>query len=330
MYRPIPADAVAAMPPSSAEAVKQLAKEIVHRHGDRQLDTPELLTDLEVLRRSTDPGIASKLVDFRQNGTPAGLMLITGLPVDSPLSPTPGNGQFSGAWTDLAVSTVAQLVLMSHLGDVISYADEKAGRLVQDVCPVPGAESLQENSGSRLLELHTEDGFHPNMPHFVGLMCLRGDHEGTAYTLGCGIGSVLERLDEETVEALRRPEFRIRFASSFTGGESTKYSDAIPILSGPRADPDLCVDFHAMEGDTLGAKKALGVLEGLFQEALIGVVLKPGDLLVIDNRRAVHGRTAFKPRYDGTDRWLRRCFVVNDIRRSRGHRRAGSRVHREI
>ncbi len=330
MFRQIPPDAVVALPPSSAEAVKQLAKEIVHRHGDRPLDTPAILTDLEVLRRSTDSEVAAKLVDFRQHGTPAGLMLVTGLPLDTPLPPTPADGQFAGHWMDLAVSSVAQMSLMSHLGDVIAYADEKDGRLVQDVCPVPGAETLQENSGSKLLELHTEDGFHPNMPHFVGLTCLRGDHDGTAYTLGCGIGTVLPQLDEATVESLRRPEFRIRFARSFTGDGPTKYSDAIPILSGPVDDPDLCVDFHAMEGGTIEARKALGLLEDVFREALIGVVLKPGDLLILDNRRAVHGRTAFQPRYDGADRWLRRCFVVRDIRASRGYRRPGSRVHQEI
>jgi len=43
------------------------------------------------------------------------------------------------------------------------------------------------------------------------------------------------------------------------------------------------------------------------------VVLDDGDLLVIDNDRAVHGRTAFTPRYDGTDRWLRRALVVTSL-----------------
>jgi L-asparagine oxygenase len=36
-------------------------------------------------------------------------------------------------------------------------------------------------------------------------------------------------------------------------------------------------------------------------------------LLIIDNRRAVHGRTAFTPRYDGRDRWLKRAYLVSDL-----------------
>ena len=43
------------------------------------------------------------------------------------------------------------------------------------------------------------------------------------------------------------------------------------------------------------------------------VVLSDGDVLVIDNDRAVHGRTPFVPRYDGTDRWLKRALVVREL-----------------
>src|SRR5690606_2405427 len=34
-----------------------------------------------------------------------------------------------------------------------------------------------------------------------------------------------------------------------------------------------------------------------------------GDLLLIDNDVAVHGRAPFRPRYDGSDRWLKRTLV---------------------
>lgn len=43
------------------------------------------------------------------------------------------------------------------------------------------------------------------------------------------------------------------------------------------------------------------------------VRLEPGDLLVVDNRRAIHGRSAFPARYDGFDRWLQRMYVARDL-----------------
>ena len=50
------------------------------------------------------------------------------------------------------------------------------------------------------------------------------------------------------------------------------------------------------------------------------MVLEPGDLLVIDNNVAVHGRSPFTARFDGHDRWLQRSFVVADLAPSAGER----------
>ena len=55
-------------------------------------------------------------------------------------------------------------------------------------------------------------------------------------------------------------------------------------------------------------------------------MLEPGDLLVIDNNVAVHGRTPFVARFDGTDRWLQRTFVVADLAPSAADR-DGPRDH---
>jgi len=41
--------------------------------------------------------------------------------------------------------------------------------------------------------------------------------------------------------------------------------------------------------------------------------LEPGDLLIINNRKVMHGRSEFIPRYDGQDRWLQRVYVTNDL-----------------
>jgi hypothetical protein len=48
-------------------------------------------------------------------------------------------------------------------------------------------------------------------------------------------------------------------------------------------------------------KKAAELAEGVF--------LTQGDLLIINNKRTVHARTSFTPRFDGSDRWLKKIFV---------------------
>ncbi|MGY2063643.1 TauD/TfdA family dioxygenase, partial [Nocardia gipuzkoensis] len=45
-------------------------------------------------------------------------------------------------------------------------------------------------------------------------------------------------------------------------------------------------------------------------------VLHPGELLLVDNDVVVHGRVPFTPRYDGTDRWLKRVNIRLPRRRT--------------
>jgi|SRR5579871_3711636 len=296
----------------------------------KEIDDHELLVNAEVAIRQASSDLAASLIHFRLLGSRDGIMLLRGLPIDHPVPRTPPGGCFTRSWRELTVSTISQLMIMSVLGDVISYADEKGGQLIQDICPVPGAERRQENTGCTLLELHTEDGFHPNKPDFLSLLALRSDHGKQAITVASGIRVVLPRLEPEVVQVLYQPWYRIKLASSFVGTRVTAFSRPNPVLSGCPSDPDLCVDFHGIEPLNDVARQALEELRHHILGSLVGVVLEPGDMLIVDNRKAVHGRTDFSPRYDGHDRWLRRCFAVADIRRSQPMRYRSSRVHRPL
>jgi L-asparagine oxygenase len=289
------------------------------------LDSERALTAAALAGCALPTRLIAALMSFRCTGNDYGTLSVENMPVDAGLPPTPSDGRLPD-WEVAPVATIAQLAVSSHLGDVIGFSDEKDGQLVQDVIPVRGAEDRQENSGSAFLELHTEDGFHPFKPDFLTLLCLRPDHAGRAYTITGAVARILPRLSRVCVETLRQPLFRIRYSSSFAWMGSAGFSEPVAVLSGPLADPVLIADFHAMEPLTLAARWALEELETVLKGALVGTVLRAGALLVVDNRAAVHGRTAFTARYDGTDRWLRRCFTVADLRQSRGFRVRGSRA----
>ncbi len=304
-----------------------------HLHRDERwhLDSADLMLDCDLAMRREGPiDIVRALAAFRHEGNEDGALLLRNLPIDNPLPATPEGGNHDDDWLSIGVSTVVQLMVMNVLGDVISYADEKDGRIIQDVVPLPGAEQRQENSGSCLLELHTEDGFHPERPRFISLLGLRPDREQQAWTVASGIRRALRRLDGGTRATLARPIYRIRLASSFVGGRTDLWSAPMAVLQGGPTDPDLCVDFHALTTDDPAGARALGLLRRALLEGLHGHVLDAGDLLVVDNDKAVHGRTAFTPHHDGADRWLRRCFAVGDLRRSAHRRMPWSRVHDRI
>lgn len=292
------------------------------------LDDEGLLGAAAHAGRSLPERLLDTLERFREPGNTGGAILIRNLPLDDEAGPTPADG-YLGHWSALPVATFVQLAVTSVVGEVIGYADEKSGNLIQDIVPIAGARERQENSGTVYLELHTEDGFHPHKPEFVTLLCIRPDHERAGTTVVGAVHDALPLLSPACEAVLREPLFRLRVSSSF-GGRSDDMTGPIAVLSGPPHDLELIADFNAMEPQSDSARHALHELKRAMLALLQGAQLEAGDLLVVDNRAAVHGRTAFLARYDGNDRWLRRCLAVSDLDQSREARPAGSRVLRPV
>lgn len=188
---------------------------------------------------------------------------------------------------------------------------------MRNVVLVPGREESQSNAGSTPFELHVENAFHPHRPDCGGLFCLRTDHLSTGGTLLSSIRRTLPLLPEDTVRVLRGERCTTSPPPSFRGGDAgVRHA----VLSGDPDDPDVKVDFHATSAEDDEAKVALEQLRTAFLEAATTLVLRPGEMAFVDNRIALHGRTAYAPRYDGHDRWPHRTFVHLDHRRTRGNR----------
>ncbi|MFJ6215514.1 TauD/TfdA family dioxygenase [Streptomyces sp. NPDC092296] len=258
---------------------------------------------------------------FRHDAGLDGTLTISNLPLGAePLPPTPTVPES----VERAVTGPAAVAVLlgCELGALIAFRGEKQGALVQNVVPVPALAASQSNGGSVRLEFHTENAFHPHRPDFVGLLCLRSAHEDQVGTQVASVRRAFPLLDEADRTVLQEPRFVTDPPPSFhaAGLQPAEPPRAQPVLSGAPEDPDICVDFHATRALDEHAARSLTRL----REALVAVrtdaVLRPGDMIFVDNRIVVHGRVAFTPRYDGNDRWLHRVFVHLDHRRSRRNR----------
>ncbi|GHH43360.1 TauD/TfdA family dioxygenase [Lentzea cavernae] len=261
--------------------------------------------------------------EFRRHSGPAGAMIVRGLPVDeAALPPTP---TVRGS-VQRATSTPAALLVMTAcgLGDPGAFLAEKSGALVQDVVPVPGQEQFQGNAGSVDLMMHNENAFHPHRPDHVMLLCLRPDHERVAGLSTASIREALPLLTQDARTRLSRPEFSTQPPPSFGAGGGAQPSH--PVLAGDLGDPAVQVDFAATVALTPEAEAALAELSGALASVARTVRMGSGDLAIVDNRTSLHGRTAFRPRYDGRDRWVQRTFAFADLRRSRDFRPSDSYV----
>lgn len=281
------------------------------------VDDPGWLAAARLLSNRLPGALRERLREHRHDAGRDGLLLIRGLPVEeAALPPTPTRSE--SVEREATVPACLQLLVAFQLGEPGAFADEKSGALVQNIVPVPGREEQQSNAGSVVFEMHVENAFHRHRPDFVMLSCLRNDHEGRARLRVAPLRRALPRIDPQSAAALAAARFVTAPPTSFGGRDEPARPH--PVLDGDPADPNVRVDFsttHALDEE---GKRALARLQEAFEATMLELPLRCGDLAVLDNRLALHGRTAFVPRYDGGDRWLHRTFVHLDGRRTRGAR----------
>lgn len=241
------------------------------------------------------PDLGRSLTQLRARLGCAGVTRIRGLPTPpNGLRTTPSRHfieerQLTGheRWL-AAVST--------QLGHAISYADWHDGDLIQNLYPLR-TDALRQNASNAVrLEMHTETAFRQNSPDFVVLLCLRADPSANtifvdATRLQASLGARKSRLLRDVAFGFD-PNSDSRYALSTRVGEGVRFQFA-----------------EALLGYTPQHDAVLTELKMLMVELGQPVTLTQGDLLVIDNTHVVHGRSAYLPRYDGTDRWLQRCLV---------------------
>ena len=79
------------------------------------------------------------------------------------------------------------------------------------------------------------------------------------------------------------------------------------VLSSPLEDPVLRYDGELMYSPSREHQEALELVHSVYVEHRSGVALKAGDVLIIDNSRAIHGRSPFRPQWDRGDRYICRA-----------------------
>ena len=85
-----------------------------------------------------------------------------------------------------------------------------------------------------------------------------------------------------------------------------------PIISGDCNDPKLLFDQDLMFGVNEDADNLKKKIIDIYYKDRNEHNLQTGEIILIDNMRAVHGRSPFYPKYNGDDRFLIRCFAVYD------------------
>ena len=278
---------------------------------------------------------------FRNNDTQFddGYLVISTIPIQEELDvknvqTPPDNKQHIGETTVIAK---IQAFFNQLLGQMIAYEAEGDGCLFQDMVPNKSLSKTQTSLGSTVeLEIHTEQAFSKWKPDFLSLACLRSDPEAKTYVLHKH--DIMKNLTEYQRGLLYKPLWTIGIDMSFKMNKNIEFIEKdmrgpMPIIHKDGVDKDpiraewlekgyyscdqindkLVFDQDLMNGITEEAERLKKDIIQIYYDHRKSYVLQQGDILILDNRRVVHGRSSYQPKFDGEDRFILRSFVLKDF-----------------
>ncbi len=275
--------------------------------------------------------------DFAMNPCAPGAMIVSGLPTDPQLPPTPLDGERAPERASY-VGEAVLLGLAALIGEPIGYETEKQGQIIHNLIPIKGAETTQSNRGSSsFLSFHNDsvydssDHFHVNNPDFLILYGHRADPARTAKTFYVSAKTLQRVLPDEIVATLSKPHFRMAAPANFTdliNGGKKYWSKPMPILFGDLVHPEIAVAANGVKALTDTAQAALEALTAACQnpDNHTEVLVDSGTALLINNRKGLHARSSFKATYSDKERWLLRA----NIRQNTWQMRARMTAHNMV
>lgn len=175
------------------------------------------------------------------------------------------------------------------LGSIdVGIDEELLGPVIMHLRYDPGKKSdLPAYFTSNEFPLHTDVSYVPNPPRFMLLHCIYPDPDGGGISILADCDKAQESLCEPERKMIRQKVFSFLYPPNCPEGQSQAYA-----ISGD--------GLWRFKNASMHYPQEAGPAVESFEKALLGVsfrvLLERGDLLIIDNHRITHGRTAFSQR----------------------------------
>jgi hypothetical protein len=232
--------------------------------------------------------------------------------------------------TDGTVAARAAALCAHGLLDLesVSYGTENRGDLFVNLVTMPG-DSKYAVKSKRALRGHTDavtfpfrgddDASIPRIapsPDLVTLSGLRNPNH--VPTTAMPLDSILGQLSAQQIAELKLPQFYIDSQETFVPGMKAVLGRVHVVVDEPvlRDTPDgpwIRFSHRSVLATVPGgaADTALSAFVRACAESVQHVLVAPGDLLLLNNRSALHGRTTVGTDVGGDSRWLLRTYGLD-------------------
>lgn len=258
------------------------------------------------------------------NTTGKGFIEITGVPEDPYLPLTPSIIGEAEAEKKTFIKEFFCMGLANLMGKkIFNYRQEGWGTapLIFNVFPREDMSALKGAGGyENDFRFHMENAWHPQGIATLFLTGLRQDYDKAAITYCVANEILVSHLTEEDKKVLQKEEFRIAPPEIHFKMEKeqgilfTAKDDFVgPVLTFDGAGyVNLRINFNGMDSNEANslAQIVLEKLEHLSISLATSIKLRHDNMVVINNRRAIHTRNGYTPRFNGQDRWFQRYFLT--------------------
>jgi len=224
--------------------------------------------------------------------------------------------------------------------ETVSYGAENEGSLFVNLVAIPGQGAFAEKS-RKSLRGHTdgvsfpftgedapEDARIAPSPDVVTLMGLRNPEDVPTKVIS--LVDVLAHLAPDDVDELKKPQYSIRSQKTFVQGMRRMLGKEhvaidVPILKDDSVGTLIRYSHSAVVPSVTGgaAERASDNLEAACNCVAVPVVMRPGDILIINNRLSLHGRGEIGDKLGAKSRWLLRTYGLDTTRLPAHKRRLG-------
>jgi len=242
-----------------------------------------------------------------------------------------------------AGTLMARLSAIAALGalgmETVSYGSENNGDLFVNLVALPG-DTRMANKSRGAMRGHTDavsfpfrgqtDATNPDIapsPDFVSLCGLR--NPDTIPTTVMPLAEALAELTPEQVAELKKQQFGIRSQKTFIPGMKVLlgYEHSVE-------DGELLLDVDGktwiryshssvdVDVENAAATAANNALVAACAQHCKTVSIQPGDVLLVNNRLALHGRSEVGGQHGGESRWLLRTYGLDTRGLTKGQRYA--------
>jgi L-asparagine oxygenase len=188
-----------------------------------------------------------------------------------------------------------------ELGYILSYKGERNGEMIHNIYSEPMKQYEKSSFGSKIpLSFHTEMAFHNIVPSYILLFCLHSDPNCKTFIIEQY--NILSQLDLISKNILEKKLFKIYPPISYTQLYKPKWK---PILNNSVFS---FANHCKTEYKNQNAMDAYNNLIDICEKNKSSIILEKGDLLIINNKTQIHGRSDFNSE---SKRLLKRMYIYS-------------------